>query len=309
VSQTRSSGLDRLLFEQPAVASRLAYLRIAVGASVALLVACGPFGEFFSVQRELYQSNGLLAWLPVLAAWQLTVLRVVTLVSALLLLFGYRTRAASVVCATTFFLLNGYTAAFTFPAFNYDTHLNLCLALLCFCDSGAHWSIDSWQRPAAAHESAAPNGSFALGAMQLGVALLYLQAFLAKLLFGGPAWFLNGDVVLLHTLRIGSAFGRWLCQFPEVFAAIGVVTGLFELTVSWALLRGGRVSALAALAAICFHFGTWLVLDISFWHLVVLLPPLFVVGARKLEPTTETQAPRSISRALGPPPPSQFGSV
>jgi hypothetical protein len=301
----RNSLLDRVLLEQTNVVPRLVLLRWVLGVSVAVLATFGPFGDFFGEQPDLYQPRGLLTWLPPLSAMQLASARWLTVGFALLLAMGFLVRVSCVVTAALFFLLNGYTSAFSAPTFNYDTHLNVFLILLCLCEGRVLSPRVGWRRAGAATSLLRSTyGSFVLGAMQLYVALLYGQAFLAKLLIGGPAWFFTGDVVMLHTLRMGSAVGRWLCQLPGVFPALGVATGVFELTVGWALLRGGRLGAVAALSAMVFHLGTWLVLGISFWHLVVLLPPLFIVGVRQAAIRPSEGQPLSGKLAATPPPPT-----
>ncbi len=276
MSTLKRSRFDTLLFEQEAVPWRLAYMRVALGSSVTVLAVYGPFDRFFSDNVWLYDPGGLFAKVPVLGAASLAALRMTTIVASLMLAAGACTRVSAWLTALSFFLLNGYTAQFTQPSFNYDTHLNLFLLAIASADSGRVLSLDAhWRSSAPTADERA--GSVALGFMQIYVAMLYGQAFLAKLLLSGPAWFWTGDVVLVQTLRIGTGFGRWLSRWPDVFRAIGILTGVFELSVGWALLRGGRVRNAGAGAALAFHFGTWLVLGISFWHLVVLLPPLFLL--------------------------------
>lgn len=275
-ASTRSSRLEALLFEQGAVPWRLARLRIALGAVVSALLFWGPFGRFFADEAWLYAPGGVFFWLPALSAHQLGALRIVTLIAALFTTAGYCTQVASWTTALGFFALNGYTARFALPLFNYDTHLNLFLVLLAASDSARVYSIDALRRPAQV-DPRDPRGSFALGFMQLYVALLYCQAFFAKLLLSGPGWFVDGRVILVQTLRMGTGFGRWLCQWPSVFRGIGLATGALELCVGFGLLAGGRARTVAALSAIGFHVGTWLVLGISFWHLALLIPPLFLL--------------------------------
>lgn len=276
------STWNNFWYAQPRVAARISRVRVAVGVAVAVLAGFGPFGSFFATNSWLYEPSGFLSWLPALGGFELRVLRALVATSALSLALGCFTRWSAGACALGFLVLNGYTSHFTPRLFNYDTHLNFFLFALALVDSNHELALDRLREGAvkAASPRSLALGSFALAFMIAYFALLYAQAFLAKLLLGGTAWFTEGEVLLLQVLRGGTPFGRWLLQWPELFPALSLATGVFEGLVPLGFLRGGRAARAAALAALGFHLGVWLVLGISFWHLLIVLPGLFFHSGR-----------------------------
>lgn len=259
--------IERLFFHQPEATRRLALVRRVLGAVVLALVVFGPYGSLFAREAWLlYTPSGFLRALPALGSLELVGLRVCAGMGALALLAGARGRTPALVTALSFFMLNGYVSHFTTGFYNYDTHLNFFLFALLLPSDEEH-------------------ASFALGFMQAWIALLYLQAFMAKILFAGVGWYLRGDVLLLEALRIGTPFGRWLSRFPKSFPALSLATGFVELIAPILFVMGRRYARWGAALVVAFHLGVWLVLDISFWHLVVLLPFIFPADARLPSPT------------------------
>lgn len=272
-----SSRADRFLFAQEAPLTRLAATRASLGLVILIMVVLGPFDRFFGEMGPwLYAPRGLLTFIPVLDPETYWALRALVAASALSTALGLATCVSSVVLALSFLVLNYYTAQFTGLSWNYDTHLNFFAIALCAGRSGARGSLDGllgWTRPASARD--AQQASFLLAFMQLYVALLYLQAGVAKLVASGLAWFTRGVTPYYFTITSGTELGRYLTQWPWIFQVFTALGGLFELA-SLPLLLWRRTSRAVALAAMAFHLGTYLVMDISFWHLWALYPALFL---------------------------------
>jgi hypothetical protein len=282
--------LHKFFFCQANALRRLARVRIAVGACVAITVAYGAFDTFFADNAYLYSAEGHPHWwLPQLAAAEYNQLRVTAIVTATTLAVGFHARASAAVAALCFFFINGYTAHFVRGVFNYDTHLNFFLTGLCFVDSGRYYSIDARRRRGTQSDahSASERDAFVLAAMQVLVALVYWQAFLAKLVLGGAIWFTEGRVIMFETAWFDTPIGRRMLAFPAVFPVIGVMTGAFEFLAGFGFLKGGAAARWTVAAAIAFHFGVWLTLGISFFHLVAVLPWLFFDIAPAIPPASE----------------------
>lgn len=294
-----AASWERFWYDQPHVEVRLARVRVAVGLAVVVLATLGPFGSFFSSNAWLYEPSGVCAFLPRLGAFELGALRAIVGASALALSLGCYTRWSAGVCAVGFLVLNGYTSHFTPQLFNYDTHLNFFLFALALVDSNHTLALDRRRQRGvnAASPRARALASFALAFMIAYVALLYAQAFVAKLLLGGAAWFTQGEVLSLQVLRGGTPVGRWLLRWPESFPILSFSTGVFEGLAPLGFIRGGRAARAAAFAAVCFHSGVWLVLGISFWHLLIVLPALFFHRAARARDERAARLPSAAASA------------
>ncbi|WP_437690989.1 HTTM domain-containing protein [Sorangium sp. So ce176] len=276
-----SSRADRFLFAQEASLARLAAIRASLGLVILVMVLLGPFDRFFGEMGPLlYAPRGLLAFTPVLDPETYWSLRVLVAASALSTLLGLATRVSTVALALSFLVLNYYTAQFTGISWNYDTHLNFFAIALCAGRSGARGSLDDllgWTRPASARD--VQQASFLLAFMQLYVALLYFQAGVSKLVASGLVWLTSGVTPYRFTITSGAELGRYLTQWPWIFQVFTALGGLFELAFL-PLMLWRRSCRAVALAAMAFHLGMYLVMGISFWHLWVLYPALFMYRPR-----------------------------
>jgi hypothetical protein len=273
--------VERFLFAQEASLERLALTRVSLGVTLLVMVVLGPFDRFFGETGPwLYGPRGLLAFIPTLGPKTYLALRTLVAMSAVTVALGIATRASAGVLAVTFLVLNYYTAQFTGSAWNYDTHLNFFAAALCLAKSDARPSLDGllgWTGPAS--ERDAQQASFALAFMQLYVALLYFQAGVAKLISPGLIWFTSGVTPYYFTAIAGTALGQYLTQWPWIFQVFTALSGLFEFSFL-PLMLWRRTRRAAVFAAMAFHLGTYLVMDISFWHLWMLYPALFLYRPR-----------------------------
>ncbi|WP_375771001.1 hypothetical protein NR798_08895 [Archangium gephyra] len=89
-------------------------------------------------------------------------------------------------------------------------------------------------------------------------------------------WFTGGRTLLASTFFRGTPLGHRIVAVPALRRSMGMATAAFELGAPVLLLWPGMHVGLA-LMAVTFHLGVLLVMRISFWHLWVFFPALFVV--------------------------------
>lgn len=274
--------LHRALFEQNEPLPRLALMRISVGLVTIAYVVLEPYHRFLLDTGELlYSPSPLFSFFPRLGPTGLWALEGATVVAGLLFTLGYRTRAAAIAFSVLFAVWNYYVACFSRPTWVYNTHLNFFLLALCFTPAGARWSLDARLRQSGPEPELRERqlASFGMAFMQLYIAVLYFQAGLSKVLNSGFEWFILGQTPLIQTAQVGTKFGIWLTQVPPLFTTFNLYAGVLEFGFLPATLLLGRVPRPMALMAILFHVGVGLTMKVSFWHLFLLYPALFVYRA------------------------------
>jgi hypothetical protein len=115
--------------------------------------------------------------------------------------------------------------------------------------------------------------------MQLYVGVLYFQSGLSKLLDGGVGWFTSGDTVYALMVYQDIPLAQPLLQHRWLFSVAGVCVGLLEFFFLPLLLLRPRLRPWLGGAAALFHLVLYLTVKISFWHLAVLIPFLFIAPA------------------------------
>lgn len=160
---------------------------------------------------------------------------------------------------------------------NYNTHIFFYIALVVCRDF--------------LKKHSATIDPYILAFMQFNVGLIYFQAFISKLLYGGLDWFLSGTTIYQYTLSIGTEVGKMMMKIPNISNYLGITTLIFEASFGLCLFVFWRHRTYLAIAAILFHVGIWIVMGISFWHLWVLYPILFIDGMSR-KPVQKTGRPR-----------------
>lgn len=273
-----TARLTRFLFEQPAPFHRLALVRVALGLVTAVLVSAGPYDHFFvDTAGLLYRPGSPLAFLPDFGEGY-SLLRIIVIVSAVAFMAGLWTRVSGGVLAISFLILNFYVSRFSSAPWSYNTHLNFFLIAAGFVATGRYWSIDAMRRRAPLPADTPGEGeiaSFVVSFMQLFVGVLYFQAGLSKLRHSGLEWYLGGQTFWATAVLTGTHLGRRLAAFPALFRVGAMLGGAFELLIAF-LVPLRRAGVAIVVMSSLFHLSLWLILGISFWHLWMLVPVLFL---------------------------------
>jgi hypothetical protein len=164
-----------------------------------------------------------------------------------------------------FGVLDRYSASLTPSIWNNLFHVHmfqLCTALAALC---------GWSDAAQAQSL----HSFLLTSMQLQVGLVYGLAGLSKLRVSGLNWFTAPRTLLAAVPFRGTPLGHWLVGSPRRRTAAAAMTAAFELCAPALLLVPGA-HPWFAISALAFHLGVLLSMRISFWHLWLFFPPLFL---------------------------------
>ncbi len=253
-----------IAFAQPGAAQRLELVRMLLGGTIFLLALSPSYGRFHKENEALLYARG--SWLPPLGRLFMP-FRALVLLLAVLVAFGVGGLATAVGLLVGFGLLDRYGASLTPRLWNNVFHVHLFLLYYCLA------SAVSLFAPGALAEKLS---SFALTAMQLQVGLVYLLAGISKLRVSGFGWFTGGRTLLASTLFRGTPLGHRIVAVPALRRSMGMATAAFELGAPALLLWPG-MHVWLALMAVTFHLGVLAVMRISFWHLWVFFPALFVV--------------------------------
>lgn len=254
-----------MLFGQKDPFERLQAVQISISLIVGILLIFGPYDHFYvDMAPWLYAPKAPFEWFPILEMHFWT-LKYSVLILAFLAPFNYR--IFKILFGISFLFFNFYVKSFSTTWWITNTHLNFFAIALCFT-------------PRYRTQKSMELASFLVSFMTLYIAALYFQAGLSKLLHGGIYWFFDGSRILTETILLGTPFGKWLTQWPQVFTVMSFATGLFELFLPPFFLFSST-QRLAALCAFFFHMGTFIVMGISFWFLWALYPALFLISSRR----------------------------
>lgn len=150
-------------------------------------------------------------------------------------------------------------------AWNYNTHLSFFLLILTvsyFSEKTKYNSLIS---------------SFSISFPIFYVGCLYFQSGLSKLIYGGVDWIITGRTVLQFSYFLGTDLGRYVLAIPNAAQTISFFSILIELSVIF-LIFFPKLYKIIGVLMICFHLGIKLTMNISFWHLIILFPALFIIG-------------------------------
>ncbi|MEY4544679.1 MAG: hypothetical protein RL685_874 [Pseudomonadota bacterium] len=257
-------NLLEMAFAHRDALERLAAVRLTLGLVVAALALSPAFGAFHAESEPLLYDPD--SRVPRLAR-HLSALRAAVALLGVLAALGVGGPVVLLAMAGGFALLDAYVARFTPQVWSNFFHVHV-FALCCSVASGAQLLLE--------RGSAAEVASFALTTMSLQVGLVYFLAGLSKLRLGGFEWFSSGRTVLAASVFRGTALGRRVLAVDTLRSLVGVGTGLFELGAPL-LLFWPSLHRSFAIIAFAFHMGTLGTLRISFWHLWVFFPALFLL--------------------------------
>lgn len=220
-------------------------------------------------------------------------------VTAILLaagLVGWRTRVTIPAAAVGYFLAGGVLRTYS-HLFHTCLLPFYLLVLLAFTPCGMAWSIDRLRRKATNEFDATPSLRFGWVRYVAWaiVASMYFSAGLSKLQNGGWTW---GQATNLRAILYADNLsdthfdwdgGLWLAAAPDsLFAALGYGTMAIELGFPVVLFsRTARWGA--SLLAVGMHLGTWLLMNLLFFDLMLLplifLDPHAIATRRRRAPT------------------------
>lgn len=257
------------LFNQPNAIEKLKRIRISLCCIVIVLLSLGPYDSFYvDTAKYLFNPKFPFFWFPNLGIHFWT-LKYFVIFLALCNTLNFQRRITEPLFAISFLFFNFYVTCFSTTYWITNTHLNFFAIALCFAP----------QKAGVRNEKA----SFILAFMILYIAVLYFQAGLSKLIFGGWNWFLEGKRIWAETVLLGTPIGKWLTQWQWTFRVMGIGTGIFELILP-PLFLFKKTQCWMARIAILFHLTTFAIMGISFWFLWALYPSLFFmnpINARK----------------------------
>jgi hypothetical protein len=192
-------------------------------------------------------------------------------------LIGYRTKLTLPLFTLCYCTLNYYIHCFQEHYCMNQAHLNISLIALSFTPSNSRFSIDSFSNAEPTSLLAYEKASFALTFLGGYIALLFFQTGLSKLIYGGSEWFLTGDTLYVETILDGTDFGRYLTHYSWIFPFFGMGVFFFELVFPFFFFLY-PYHFIYGVTLLLFHFGTYLVMGISFWFLWPLYIPLFLMA-------------------------------
>lgn len=256
---------------------RLAAFRIVMTtyAFFDIWLVSGFISRYSRVDDEFYKALIFLRPLPRLDPSLTSAVHAVLVVSLALALVGCLTRVALWVAAPLYLWWWG-----TYYSFGAVHHGRIAvvaaLFVLAIGPSGRAWSVDSLlARRRAARGGAPPPptderdelAGWALRVMMVLIVAAYMLAAYSKLRVSGPGWVTGGSLEAVM-IKNGTPAALLLVRHLWLVSGMAVLTLLLEST-AWLLFFRGRVRDAYVAAAVLFHIGTLIVLNISFLGLVV----------------------------------------
>ena len=88
---------------------------------------------------------------------------------------------------------------------------------------------------------------------------------------------MSGVTARFFMLRIGTTLGVQLAEQDSIAVAGSIATGFFELGFLFVFLSWQQAVPIIVFIAFVFHLSMFAILGISFWHLWILFPALFLI--------------------------------
>jgi hypothetical protein len=270
-----------LVFDQPKALMRLSLLRILVVGICLIMLAIGPYDTTY---HSLFASIMYKARFPFFFFPQLDQkiewLKIFSYSIGVCALIGYKTKLTLPLFTLSYCLLNYYIHCFQEHYCMNHAHLNVALIVLSLTSSSSRFSVDALKRNELNSTKEHEKASFALTFLGGYIAVLFFQAGLSKLIYGGIGWFLSGDTLYVETIFDGTDLGRFLTRFTWTFPILGIGVFFFELVFPFLFLFY-RYHLIFGIILLLFHLGTYLVMGINFWFLWPLYIPLFLMRFSK----------------------------
>jgi hypothetical protein len=254
---------------------RLAVFRIVMTtyALFDIWLVSGFISRYSRVDDEFYNALVLLQPFPRLGPALTSAVHAVLVVSLALALVGCFTRTALWIAAPLY--LWWWGTYYSFGAVHHGRiTVVVALFVLAVAPSGGAYSVDSWLARRRAARLGAPASAagrdelagWALRVMMVLVVGAYLLAAYSKLRVTGPGW-VKGGALEAVMIKNGTPAAMLLVRHLWLVYAMAALTLVLEGT-AWLLFFRGRIRDAYVVAAVLFHIGTLLVLNISFLGLV-----------------------------------------
>jgi hypothetical protein len=254
---------------------RLAVFRIVMTtyAFFDIWLVSGFISRYSRVDDEFYNALVLLQPFPRLGPALTSAVHAVLVVSMALALVGCFTRTALWIAAPLY--LWWWGTYYSFGAVHHGRiTVVVALFVLAVAPSGGAYSVDSWLARRRAARLGAPASAagrdelagWALRVMMVLVVGAYLLAAYSKLRVTGPGW-VKGGALEAVMIKNGTPAAMLLVRHLWLVYAMAALTLVLEGT-AWLLFFRGRIRDAYVVAAVLFHIGTLLVLNISFLGLV-----------------------------------------
>jgi hypothetical protein len=254
---------------------RLAVFRIVMTtyALFDIWLVSGFISRYSRVDDEFYKALVILQPFPRLGPALTSAVYAVLVVSLALALVGCFTRTALWIAAPLY--LWWWGTYYSFGAVHHGRITAVAaLFVLAVAPSGGAYSVDSWRARRRAASLGAPASAagrdelagWALRVMMVLVVGAYLLAAYSKLRVTGPGW-VKGGALEAVMIKNGTPAAMLLVRHLWLVYAMAALTLVLEGT-AWLLFFRGRIRDAYVVAAVLFHIGTLLVLNISFLGLV-----------------------------------------
>jgi hypothetical protein len=261
------SSISGLKKPFPYPTQHLRVIATTLGAIISVQVAFGAYdSDFYRVFHSFHQDHlNVLNVVPTFSKAIFLTLKVLTVISALLLVFLPKKTIPLWSSTVLFFLVNGLSSKYA-GGWSYITFLHFIQILLCFVD------IDKINAPSRSAVTV-------LFCLKLVILSVYLQAFTSKFVVSGWPWFVSGKTIAFYSFLLGGNLGKWLHGYQELLPVLGCLTFIVEGILPFGLLIP-RYSRWSACLLICFHLAVYVVFNISFWQIIIVLLALFVYEGR-----------------------------
>jgi hypothetical protein len=256
---------------------RLAAFRIVMTgyAFFDVWLVSGFISRYSRVDDEFYTALVVLRPLPRLTPSLTSAVYAVLVISLALALVGSFTRPALWIAAPLY--LWWWATYYSFGAVHHGRiPVVVALFVLAAGPSGRAYSVDSLRTRRRVARLGAPSptaeqrdelAGWALRVMMVVVVAAYLLAAFSKLWVTGPGW-VRGGALEAVMIKNGTPPAMLLVRHIWLVYGMAALTLVLEST-AWLLFFRGRIRDAYVVAAVLFHIGTLLVLNISFLGLVL----------------------------------------
>lgn len=212
---------------------------------------------------------GVMRWLPILPASQLTWLLWAFRIASLFALLGLGYRVAAVVASVGLFYFVGLENCFGKVMHSGNLYVIGALVLACSRADDA-LSIKAWLRARSGNLEPAPSGEYRwpVRTVWLLIAGMYCAAGISKLMHTGWEWAFSDsfrNLLLSHhyTRDPITPFGLWLAQYPTLCRWVAASALVLELS-GPLLLLGGFFTLVFGGGLMALQLGIFLMLGVKF---------------------------------------------